>query len=111
MYPVASYWSVWLPDTEVQSTIKMGGYYSTLIRPGLRVMSINTQYCDIFNFWVCSLLLFLSLLSFFKCLSWQLVLGIPDIAGQLEWMKDTLARAEKNNETVWIIGHIPPGTF
>jgi hypothetical protein len=33
---------------------RYGGYYTTLIRPGMRLISLNTQYCDMYNFYVWS---------------------------------------------------------
>jgi hypothetical protein len=36
---------------------RYGGYYTTLIRSGFRLISLNTQYCDINNFYVRAYLL------------------------------------------------------
>ena len=42
---IATLWQHWvkLPDDAVM-TIRSGGYYTMLIRPGLRLMSINTEF-------------------------------------------------------------------
>ncbi len=61
-----------------------------LVRPGLRLISVNTNLSNNFNFW--------------------LLLGLADPANHLRWLYDTLHAAEANREAVYIIGHIPPGT-
>ena len=40
--------------SEVSVTIRHGGYYTTLARPGLRIVSMNTNYCYTFNTWTLS---------------------------------------------------------
>jgi hypothetical protein len=50
---IATLWSEWLPS-ECIETIRYGGYYSMLVRPKLRFISINTQFGDIINFYVVS---------------------------------------------------------
>lgn len=86
MNPVARMWSYWLPSDALQ-TVQYGGYYTTLIRPGLRLISLNTQYCDINNFY--------------------LILNATDPTEQLAWLSGVLAKAKASNEIVFIIGHIP----
>jgi sphingomyelin phosphodiesterase len=88
MDALAADWAGWLPPSALTS-LRQGGYYTTLIRPGLRLISLNTQYCDINNFW--------------------LVLNDTDPTGQLEWLRAVLTNATRAGETVVIIGHIPPG--
>lgn len=48
---MADLWSDWLPE-DCLNTIRQGGYYTTLLRPGHRIVSINTQIGDILNFFV-----------------------------------------------------------
>jgi sphingomyelin phosphodiesterase len=36
-------------------------------------------------------------------------MDIPDPNGQLSWLADELQKAEDNRESVYILGHIPPG--
>ena len=43
MQQLASYWSQWL-DADALSTFLIGGYYSQLARPGLRIVSVNTIF-------------------------------------------------------------------
>jgi sphingomyelin phosphodiesterase len=80
-----SHWSKWLPpDTNV--TIMHGGFYSVLIRPKFRIISINTNYCHAFNWW--------------------LVLNSTDPSQELKWLVYELEKAEANDEKVYIIGNI-----
>ncbi len=83
------YWmEPWL-SPECKETIRKGGYWTMLIRPGWRIIGINSLYYDSNNF----------------------IYGKPnvDTAQQFEWLNTTLHKACNNNETVWIIGHIFPG--
>lgn len=81
-------WGRWLP-TETFKTIQLGAFYSVLVRPRLRIIAINGNYCNKNNFW--------------------LVLNSTDPVGQLAWLINELQSAENLNEKVHIIGHIPPG--
>jgi sphingomyelin phosphodiesterase len=85
---LAEYWSNWLPSDTI-ATIKKGGYYTTLIRKGLRLISLNMNYCNNNNWW--------------------LLINSTDPAQQLEWLVDVLQTAEDKGEKVHIIGHIHPG--
>lgn len=58
------------------------------MRPGFRILSINTNYCARLNPW-----------SFYDPV---------DPAGQLKWLAGELLEAERNNDKVHIIGHVPP---
>eukprot|EP01137_Pigoraptor_chileana_P007391 Opistho-2@52926 len=82
-------WSSWLP-TDTISTIKQGGFYTTLIEDGLRLISLNMNYCNNQNWWI--------------------LINQTDPAGELQWLINTLQAAEDKGELVYIIGHIPPGS-
>ncbi|XP_065062750.1 sphingomyelin phosphodiesterase-like [Rhopilema esculentum] len=86
---LAALWGRWLP-ADTQPTILKGGYYTALVRKGLRIISLNMNYCNNMNWW--------------------LMINNTDPAGQLQWMIGVLEGAEKNNEKVHVIGHIPPGS-
>ncbi|KAL6076104.1 Sphingomyelin phosphodiesterase [Balamuthia mandrillaris] len=88
MKPLASFFSTWL-DKDALATFVKGGYYTTLVKPGLRLVSLNTQYCDIMNFW--------------------LIANFTDPADQLSWLQGVLSNAYAQKEQVYIIGHIPFG--
>jgi len=84
--PVAEQWMSFLPN-DTYNTIRLGGYYTTLIRPGFRMISLNTNYGHSSNWWN--------------------LLNIPDPAGMLAWFVEQLDAAEQNGEKVHVLVHIP----
>lgn len=82
-------WRHWLPEN-VSKTVRAGAFYSTELWPGFRIISLNTNVCHIFNFW--------------------LVQNSTDPMAQLKWLINELQMAETAHEKVHIIGHIPPGS-
>ena len=84
---LAEVWSPWLPAESIE-TVKKFGYYTALVEPGFRIVSINMNYCNDLNFWT--------------------LVDAVDPDNQLRWLVEVLHRAESNNETVHILGHIPP---
>ncbi|KTG34926.1 hypothetical protein cypCar_00019195, partial [Cyprinus carpio] len=66
-----------------------GGFYTVEVERGLRVVSLNTNYCARENYW--------------------LMVNSTDPAGQLQWLINILQESENKGEKVHIIGHIPPG--
>ncbi|CAF0932808.1 unnamed protein product [Rotaria sordida] len=76
-----------LPN-DTRKSIEHGGFYTTIIRPGLRLISLNMNYCSWENFW--------------------LFINSTDPLDQLQWMIQWLQYAEDHEEKVHIIGHIPP---
>ncbi|XP_043928971.1 sphingomyelin phosphodiesterase [Protopterus annectens] len=85
---MADAWENWL-TTEALSTLRKGGFYTQLVRPGLRLVSLNMNFCSRENFW--------------------LMINATDPAGELQWLISVLQAAEESKEKVHIIGHIPPG--
>ncbi|RZC42784.1 sphingomyelin phosphodiesterase-like [Asbolus verrucosus] len=85
---VATEWGRWLPDS-TKETIRRGGYYTVLIRPGFRIVALNSNVCFTSNLW--------------------LMYDDDDPYDQLKWLVDVLLQAEKNGEKVHILSHIPPG--
>ncbi|XP_073468770.1 sphingomyelin phosphodiesterase [Aquarana catesbeiana] len=85
---MAQEWKEWL-SPEALETLSTVGYYTVKIGPGLRLVSLNMNYCASENFW--------------------LLINFTDPAGQLKWLVGILQEAEDNHEKVHIIGHIPPG--
>lgn len=81
-------WRRWLPAS-VSHTVRRGAFYSVLVRPGFRIISLNMNYCNNKNWW--------------------LLLNSTDPATELQWFIYELQSAEFSNEKVHIIGHIPPG--
>lgn len=84
-----SFWSRWLPKDTI-NTITKDGFYATLIRPGLKAISLNTNFCHSKNFW--------------------LFINSTDPGNQLQWLVHELQMSELIDEKVHIIGHIPPGS-
>lgn len=83
-----SVWTTFLPDID-HSTVLKGGYYAYDVKPGLRVISLNMNYCHNGNWW--------------------LLIQSQDPTEEVQWLVDQLDDAEKNNIKVHLIGHIPPG--
>ncbi|NXF56502.1 ASM phosphodiesterase, partial [Oceanites oceanicus] len=67
---------------------RAAGFYTVQVWPGLRLVSLNMNFCSQANFW--------------------LLINSTDPAGQLQWLVGVLAAAEQAGEKVHIIGHIPP---
>lgn len=68
------------------TTIRMGGFYTALVRDKLRVVALNSNVCYIFNWWM--------------------FYGTSIMKTQLQWFHDTLLMAEKNNEKVHVLNHM-----
>ncbi|XP_018547609.1 sphingomyelin phosphodiesterase [Lates calcarifer] len=85
---MAEEWSAWLPEQALK-TLRYGGFYTVEIQPGLRVVSLNMNFCARENFW--------------------LMVNSTDPANQLQWLVHILQASEDKGEKVHIIGHIPPG--
>lgn len=85
---MAEAWRDWLPDEALQ-TLREAGFYTVRLRPGLRLISLNMNFCSEENFW--------------------LSINSTDPAGQLQWLIQVLQASENEKEKVHIIGHIPPG--
>ncbi|XP_006885532.1 PREDICTED: sphingomyelin phosphodiesterase [Elephantulus edwardii] len=85
---MANAWEPWLP-AEALRTLRIGGYYALTPYPGLRLISLNMNFCSRENFW--------------------LLINSTDPAGQLQWLVGELQAAENRGDKVHIIGHIPPG--
>ncbi|CAL8279210.1 unnamed protein product [Arctogadus glacialis] len=85
---MAEEWASWLPEQALK-TLRYAGFYSVLVQPGLRLVSLNMNFCARENFW--------------------LMVNSSDPANQLQWMVHILQASEDLGEKVHIIGHIPPG--
>ncbi|CAF3896250.1 unnamed protein product, partial [Adineta steineri] len=73
---------------DTRASIERGAFYTTLIRPGLRLISLNMNYCTSDNYW--------------------LIINSTDPLDQLQWLIQWLQYAEDHEEKVHIIGHQPP---
>ncbi|KAJ7997559.1 hypothetical protein DPEC_G00230260 [Dallia pectoralis] len=85
---MAEEWAPWLPEQAIK-TLRHGGFYTVQVQPGLRVVSLNMNFCARENYW--------------------LLVNSTDPANQLQWLIQILQASEDEGEKVHIIGHIPPG--
>ncbi|KAL4435127.1 hypothetical protein ABPG74_003620 [Tetrahymena malaccensis] len=86
---LAQAWESWI-GKEAATQFKENGYYSTVISKGgqnLRIVAVNTQAGNPGNFF--------------------LIQNPTDPGHQLKWLEEILTLAEKQNEKVFIMGHIP----
>lgn len=81
--------SEYINTNETSQTIRRGAFYSTPVRPGLRIISLNMNYCYLSNWW--------------------LIVNSTDPAQELYWLANELQKSETRGEKVHIVGHIPPG--
>ncbi|VDL77728.1 unnamed protein product [Nippostrongylus brasiliensis] len=81
-------WSNWLP-TSVLPDVQYRASYATYPKPGLKLISINTVYCSIVNFY--------------------LYINQVDPDATLQWLIDELIDSEAKGDRVHIISHVPPG--
>ncbi len=90
---IKNIWSNWLMSDTSRQTFGNCGFYTDLV-PRLgdktRVLVVNSLYYDNNNVAIKS--------------------GLQDICSQLEFIQTTVQNAEKANETIWLLGHIPPGS-
>ncbi|XP_037541593.1 acid sphingomyelinase-like phosphodiesterase 3a [Nematolebias whitei] len=83
----AALWKPWL-DADALLTLSQGGFYSQLVKPGLRLVSLNT------------------ILYYGPD---QVTVDMTDPAGQFVWLEKTLDQAAQNLEKVYVIAHVPVG--
>ena len=89
---LAKLWKSWAPFPEgALETLSLGGYYTLMLKPKLRLISYNSDYGYLYNFY--------SLLNHKN----------PAYTKQTQWIQETLETARRNGEKVLIVGHIPPG--
>ncbi|GFT84891.1 acid sphingomyelinase-like phosphodiesterase 3b [Nephila pilipes] len=74
----------------IKFTSLQGGFYSTLVSPGLRVIALNT-------------ILWLS--------ENNENVRVKDPEEQFQWLETVLSNSIVNQEKVYITGHIPPGFY
>lgn len=87
---MAKEWAKWLPK-EALKTVRLGGYYTVLVKPGFRIIALNNNECYIYNYW----------------LAYEPSLPLA----QLQWLHDTLLAAEVAGEKVHILGHVTLGDY
>ncbi|XP_072939936.1 uncharacterized protein [Epargyreus clarus] len=85
---LADKWDFYLTD-DAKATLLERGEFSMLVRPGLRVISLNNNVAYRYNWW--------------------LVYDPLDAKKHLDWLVEELHKAELAGEKVHILAHIPPG--
>jgi len=85
----AEIWEPWIGH-EAAKEFSRFGYYQVFNKDfEVRVIALNTEACNDEN--------------------WFLFKNSTDPGDMLQWLQGVLAMAERNDEPVWIVGHIPPG--
>ncbi|KAN0022112.1 hypothetical protein ACTFIU_004280 [Dictyostelium citrinum] len=82
-------WSDWINVDEQVANLQYGGYYTLPVQPGLRVISMNMNWCNNGNLYLAE--------------------NSTDPANMLQWIVETLQDSEDIGEKVYLVGHIPPG--
>lgn len=85
---VSKAWLRWLPRS-TELTLKRGGYYTVLVRPGYRIITLNNNVCYNTNWWV--------------------MYNLKQQAVQLNWLHSMLLAAEMAGEKVHLLLHQPTG--
>lgn len=86
-----SKYCTWLPKSALK-TVKKGGYYTippTSDNPKLRIIAINNNHCLIQNLWI--------------------LYSREPMIQQLQWLQNTLYKAERAGEIVHLLAHVPSG--
>jgi sphingomyelin phosphodiesterase len=84
----ATKWSKWLPK-EALETVKKAGHYAVNVSPKLKLISLNSNFCQRMNFYI--------------------MMNPVDPGGQLQFLINELDKAERDGQYVMIISHIPAG--
>nr|XP_029487155.1 acid sphingomyelinase-like phosphodiesterase 3a [Oncorhynchus nerka] len=83
----AKLWEPWLKP-EALVTLREGGFYSQMVLPKLRLISLNTILYYSPN---------------------KVTVNMSDPAGQFRWLQDTLEASAQSMEKVIVIAHVPVG--
>ena len=84
-----SMWMDYLTPESRNQLLHQGFYAQINTRYNLKFIALNTQACDVLNFWLLS--------------------NVTDPGDQLQWLEDQLKHSETNQIDNIIFGHIPPG--
>merc|ERR1712223_301020 len=77
-------------EPEERERFRRNGFYSALVRPKLRIISVNNNFCVGMNFFM--------------------MLDFSDPADQLDWLARQLELSEAAGEAVHILAHHPPSS-
>lgn len=90
-------------------TLNYGGYYTQVVKPGFRIIGLNSNVCYIYNWSVYAISMLYDFNNHFSLLKRWLLYNDIDPFQQLNWLVNILAEVEIKNEVVHILSHIPPG--
>ncbi|KAK7063318.1 Sphingomyelin phosphodiesterase, partial [Halocaridina rubra] len=85
---ITAQWSHVVPGLD-NATVLYAGYYSVPLKPGFRIITLNSMFGYSSNVWLTE--------------------NSIDLASQLAWLEAELGKSEAAGELVHILGHIPPG--
>lgn len=85
----AQMWHNWLSPASRLSLVNHGFYAEYNPKTNVRVIALNTQACDLLNFY--------------------LIQNVTNPNAETNFLREQLYIAEKNNQKAFIIGHIPYG--
>ncbi|KAI7852477.1 Metallo-dependent phosphatase-like protein [Circinella umbellata] len=88
---LAESWRGWLTHNTAMDIENNSASYATRPRAGLKLISLNTNFCYNMNWWLYE------------------HSDDKDPSGVLEWLIEQLQDSEDRGERVWITGHISPG--
>ena len=80
-------YKIFLGDEAYASFVDRGYYSKKHLDTNLRIVAINAVYCDILNFYM--------------------IVNPTNPGNSITWLENTLREAEKNNEVVYLLQHIP----
>lgn len=86
---IGDIWYDFLGEEAYNQFIHFGFYTKMHLNTNLRIVSYNCLLCDVLDFY--------------------LIKSPNDPNNQLKWLEDVFENAEKNNEIIYLIGHIPIG--
>ncbi|KAH3745905.1 smpdl3a protein [Pelomyxa schiedti] len=89
LHTIGTMWEPWFLDQNAHDDFFQYGFYSSLIEPGLRLISLNTLWCDSGN-----------------VRSWAHKNGDGNDI-MFSWLEGILAQSLSDGEAVWVIGHVP----
>ncbi|KAL0084755.1 Metallo-dependent phosphatase-like protein [Phycomyces blakesleeanus] len=102
---LAKSWEGWLPEEALVDVEKNSASYVARPIDGLKLISLNTNFCYSLNWWLYENPISQASSHLFILFYQQKM----DPNGILSWLIAQLQESENTGERVWIMGHIAPG--
>ncbi|RUP47644.1 Metallo-dependent phosphatase-like protein [Jimgerdemannia flammicorona] len=111
---LAKSWKPWLGGRAANQVMRNGGSYAVKVADKLRLVSLNTNFCYVNNWWLFKdtndTVGFTPKIPHRSCLvNYPTSITKQDPNNILAWLIHQLQLAEDAGDRVWIIGHHPPG--